>query len=587
MTSSTAFTQGFWATLPRPIIGLSPMDGVTNAPFRLITARVGRPDVMFTEFVPVEGLMHKAIRLLRDFDYDEIERPIVAQIYGNTPSDCYAIAHLMCEMGFDGIDINMGCPAKKVAQRGAGAGLIRTPDVAKAMIRAVQRGVHDWCDGQSPLAAGVPAAVVTASRVARRATRDVIPVSVKTRIGYDAIVIEDWVQHLLECEPAVISIHGRTLKQMYRGAADWDAIARAAEIIHRTKTLVLGNGDLETPEQITARICETGVDGVLIGRAVIGNPWIFQETRDARRETRDVLHTLIAHAHAMEQWNDGAAFTHFFRLVKPYTSGLANAAALRTALYAAKTAAQVEAAVGEYYSTRDEGRPLPLVAGTRDETATTVTVVASFVPVSGSERSSLVLRPFVPRITSKHLILASTSPRRHELLQQLARPFTMVAPHIDETIIAGEAAHAMVARLAIAKARVVAEKNPHAVVIGSDTTVVLDEMIFGKPTSPDDATQMLTQLSGHTHQVCTAVAVCCLTTNFSEVVVDVAHVTMIALTAEEITAYVATGEPLDKAGAYAAQGLGARLIEKISGDFQTVVGLPLVIVRTLLGRADV
>ncbi|MBI2343276.1 MAG: tRNA-dihydrouridine synthase [Deltaproteobacteria bacterium] len=358
--------QWFWNHLPRPILGLAPMDGVTNAPFRAITARYGRPDVIFTEFVPIDGLMHRATRLLTDLVYAESERPVVAQIYGNDPGGCYAIAHLVCELGFDGLDINMGCPARNVASRGAGAGLIRTPQIAQAMIRAAQRGITDWSHGQTLLQAGVPTAIVEAAatifrqRPERRCDRrEPIPVSVKTRLGYDTAVVRDWIATLLEAAPVVISLHGRTLTQMYRGEADWDAIAMAAEIVHQTSTLVLGNGDLGEASIMEQRLRETNVDGLLVGRAAIGNPWIFRMAPWLRRRMAgdataaavpppdarspdEALAVFVEHAEAIEAAVHPKAFTQLFRFVKPYTQGLPNANVLRTECYQIRSAAELK-----------------------------------------------------------------------------------------------------------------------------------------------------------------------------------------------------------------------------------------------------
>ncbi len=351
--------RGFWDNLPRPIFGLAPMDGVTNAPFRLLTARVGRPAVTFTEFVPTAGLMHGAVKLLTDFQYDPAERPVVAQIYGNDPKECYAIAHLVCELGFDGLDINMGCPAKNVAARGAGAGLIRTPDVANAMIREARRGIRDWCDGQTLHQVGVPNTVLRAvgeanARAGRtvRSERQPIPVTVKTRIGFDTCTITEWVRHLLEAEPVVIAIHGRTLKQMYKGAADWDAIAAAAEIIHQTSTLVLGNGDVHDLTMARQRIATSSVDGVLLGRAVMGNPWAFQGTVPSPRE---MLDTFVMHAELVEQLCPPHAFSQLFRFVKPYTAGFQNAVDVRKQIYHVTSSQQLRAALQPLYQQLDEG----------------------------------------------------------------------------------------------------------------------------------------------------------------------------------------------------------------------------------------
>ncbi|HZS75535.1 MAG TPA: tRNA-dihydrouridine synthase [Ktedonobacteraceae bacterium] len=279
--------SSFWNTLQQPIIGLAPMDGVTDAPCRTMHGLYGRPDVVLTEFTNVEGLWRGSDRIFRDFLYTPAERPVVAQIFGCLPEYFYKAAHVVCELGFDGVDINMGCPAKTVANKGGGAALIRVPEIAKEIIRATQQGVRDWANGQTLEDLGMEPQRISRIRQMNeervriwgdKATIDrrLLPVSVKTRLGVDSIVITDWVQELLELEPAVITIHGRTLVQHYKGEANWDAIAAAAEIVRKTNTLIFGNGDIKSLYEAAQRIRTAGVNGVLIGRATFGNPWIFR-----------------------------------------------------------------------------------------------------------------------------------------------------------------------------------------------------------------------------------------------------------------------------------------------------------------------
>jgi tRNA-dihydrouridine synthase len=270
------------------------MDGVTDAPNRTMHGLYGRPDVVITEFTNVEGLWRGSDRIFRDFLYTPAERPVVAQIFGCRPEYFYKAAHVVCELGFDGLDVNMGCPAKSIANKGGGAALIRVPHIAKAIIRAAQEGVRDWANGQT-----LEDLEMDPERIKRirqmneervrtwgdtpHTERGLIPVSVKTRLGYDSIVITDWVQELLELEPHVISLHGRTLAQHYKGEANWDAIAAAAEIVRKTNTLIFGNGDIHTLSQAAQRIRTTGVNGVLIGRASFGNPWLFRDREKLKR----------------------------------------------------------------------------------------------------------------------------------------------------------------------------------------------------------------------------------------------------------------------------------------------------------------
>ncbi|HEY4485410.1 MAG TPA: tRNA-dihydrouridine synthase family protein, partial [Nitrospiria bacterium] len=248
----------FWNRLPWPIIGLAPMDGVTDAVFREMTARHGGPDISFTEFVSVERILSGYDPELAELRYTDFERPVIAQVFGTHPEAFYRIAQVLCELGFDGIDINMGCPSKTVARAGAGAGLIRTPDLAREILRRTRQGVMAWASGQKIEQAGLPASVLEDIRRANslrsgspvegnaEAPRKAIPVSVKTRLGYGCVVIDEWIPALLSETPAAITLHGRTLAQNYRGEADWDAIARAAELVRGTGTLILGNGDIRS-----------------------------------------------------------------------------------------------------------------------------------------------------------------------------------------------------------------------------------------------------------------------------------------------------------------------------------------------------
>lgn len=361
----------FWQNIPKPIIALSPMDGVTDAPYRFITAKHGKPDVHFTEFTNVEGLSRDAMIMLDDFLYSEIERPIVAQIYGSEPESFYKIAIVACALGFDGIDINMGCPAKKVASRGCGAGLIRNPSLAKKIILAVKQGVADWVDGKSPEELKFRPRMLlrmqemNQDRIGKPdwAQRRAIPVSVKTRIGYDHDVIEDWVKYLLEVEPTVISIHGRTLKQMYTGKADWGAIARAAEIIHQTPTMALGNGDITTLSDMLDKIRTTGVDGVLLGRGALGNPWIFSQKDEVKAllaEKRDSIFpemqtptsrrfdVLLEHAQYFEKVKGARRFPAMRKHFGWYCKGMPQAAHLRDRMCHTSNSQEVAEVLADY-----------------------------------------------------------------------------------------------------------------------------------------------------------------------------------------------------------------------------------------------
>ncbi len=375
--------MSFWQSLAGPIIGMAPMDGVTDATFRHTVALQGKPDVSFTEFTHVHDVCRGPEFLLDSLVYHEVERPVVAQLYGKDPDLFYQAAHAVCELGFDGLDINMGCPSRSVASSGSGAGLIRTPDVAHAIMQATRQGIADWAAGQTLERAGLKSGRVEAiqrmneqRQNARPLVRETIPLSVKTRLGYDVAIVDRWIEHLLMEHPAVISLHGRTLQQMYRGEADWGAIARAAEIARGSGTLLFGNGDVDSLQDVVRRVRETGVDGVLVGRATLGAPWFFQQKEEAQILLREQLpgegpepvapsldvrfELLLDHARRFE----AACGTRQFRRMRKhlgwYCKGFHHAASLRSSMVLVSSAADVEEVLANF---RKACATLPEVSG--------------------------------------------------------------------------------------------------------------------------------------------------------------------------------------------------------------------------------
>ncbi len=366
--------MSFWRSMPRPVIGLSPMDGVTDAAFRGIVAVQGKPDVIFTEFTHVHDVCRGPEFLLDSLLYEECERPIVAQLYGKDPALFYQAAHAVCELGFDGLDINMGCPSRNVASSGSGAGLIRTPDLAQEIVRAARQGIADWAAGQTLDAAGLkPARAETIRRMNQAAGRAAsvrrreIPLSIKTRLGYDEVIVERWIELLLKEAPAAISLHGRTLQQMYRGEADWRAIARAVRLAQGSGTLLFGNGDVQSLQDAVSRVRETGVDGVLIGRAVLGAPWFFRNKEEARLaisalqssgpetpilslEARFAV--ILDHANRFEGRWGKEQFRRMRKHLGWYCKGFPHAAALRAKMFRVSSVADVELALADYCADR-------------------------------------------------------------------------------------------------------------------------------------------------------------------------------------------------------------------------------------------
>ena len=347
-----SLSPSIWQLLPQPIIGLAPMDGVTDSAFRHIVAVHGKPDIVFTEFTNVHDICSGRLKALDSLRYSENQRPVIAQIYGKDPSLFYQAAHVVCELGFDGLDINMGCPSKNVASSGSGAGLIRTPELALHLMEMSKQGIRDWAQGQTLPQLGLkPSALETINLLKKehptRAFSDhrrQIPLSVKTRLGYEVNIIREWSDCLIQGQPEAIAIHGRTLSQMYRGQSDWDAIAEAATHIRKAGILALGNGDIKTLEEAHHRIQDSGVNGVLIGRGALGNPWIFQGNAEVRQATdaqrpftlntpapsvEDKFRTMLEHAHAFEAIHGPERFVRMRKHLGWYCSSFPHAAALR------------------------------------------------------------------------------------------------------------------------------------------------------------------------------------------------------------------------------------------------------------------
>lgn len=231
----------------RPLF-LAPMEDVTDASFRYICKEYGA-DMMYTEFISADGLIRDARKSLEKLKFDQSERPIGIQIYGHIPEALIEAAVMAQDASPDVIDINFGCPKSKIAVRGAGSGWLRDPAALVEITRRLVQSVH-------------------------------IPVTVKTRLGWDQdhIVIEDLAESLQDVGIAALSIHGRTKMQMYKGEADWEPIA-AVKRNSRIHIPIIGNGDIKTPEQAVNAFDRYGVDGVMIGRATFGYPWVFRDIK--------------------------------------------------------------------------------------------------------------------------------------------------------------------------------------------------------------------------------------------------------------------------------------------------------------------
>jgi len=315
--------KNFWEKLKKPFFCTAPMADVTDVAFREMLVQYGSPDVFWTEFVSADGLAHPDARekLLRDLEYTKKQRSIVAQIFGSNPDTIREASRTVAELGFDGVDINMGCPDKKIEKQGAGAALMKNPKLAQEIIRAAKEGACLRRDS------------------GRQAGN--IPVSVKARIGYNKNEIETWLPALLEAEPAVITVHGRTRKEMSKVSAHWDVIARAVELRNekKSKTLIIGNGDVESVEDGLQKARESGVDGVMIGRALFGQPDFFA---DKRLTISKRLIAMIEHTKFFEKRCSHKNFAVMKKHFKTYVAGFDGAKELRVALMSTESAAEVE-----------------------------------------------------------------------------------------------------------------------------------------------------------------------------------------------------------------------------------------------------
>jgi len=298
--------NNFWTKLKRPFTVMAPMDDVTDNVFRQVVLSAARPDVFFTEFANVDGLVHGANGIpLRKFTFTPNQHPIVAQIWGVNPTNFEKAAKMVVKLGFDGIDINMGCPVRDVIKIGAGSGLIGNYDLVKEIIKVTTK------------------------------CADKIPVSVKTRLGKNENIAHDWITFLLEQKLAALTVHARIAKQMSQGFADWEEIGRIVIIKNKIApgTLIIGNGDVKSYAEVTEKHKKYKVDGVMIGRGVFSNPWIFDSTTPRSRQRKDYIDLLIRHIDLFEKtWGNTKNYAVLKKFFKMYINSFDGASALRAKL---------------------------------------------------------------------------------------------------------------------------------------------------------------------------------------------------------------------------------------------------------------
>ncbi len=306
---------------------VAPMSGVSDEAFRLMFLKYGRPDVFWTEFVSADGLFSRGREhCLGILKFNPAERPIVAQIFGSNPLQFEKAASLIKELGFDGIDINMGCPDTDIEKRGGGAALIKNPALAKEIIRATKKGAGK------------------------------LPVSVKTRIGYSKNEVAQWIPSLLQEKIAALTVHFRTRKEMYRVPADWklaDDVLRFRDK-YSPETIILGNGDVKSVEEARKRVKESGLDGIMVGRAVIGNPWFFSGRTPALSER---LNAIVEHAELFEEFykqdmgKNGCCkqFESIKKHFHAYAKGFRGAKPLRDRLMKVKNARETRDLISTFF----------------------------------------------------------------------------------------------------------------------------------------------------------------------------------------------------------------------------------------------
>lgn len=312
----------FWQELPRPFFILAPMEDVTDVVFRHVVQEAGAPDVFFTEFTNSDSFCHPdglaSVRGRLVFTGDE--QPMVAHIWGDNPEHFRQMSVALAEMGFAGIDLNMGCPVPNVAERGKGSGLILRPEVAGELIQAAKAGG--------------------------------LPVSVKTRLGFTELSeMQAWISHLLKQDIANLSVHLRTRKEMSKAAAHWELIPELVKLRDAIapETLLTINGDIpdrKTGEELAEKY---GVDGIMIGRGIFKNPYAFEKFPQ-EHSSQELLQLLRLQLDLQDQYQEQLprSIVGLHRFFKIYVKGFPGANDLRIRLMETKSTAEVRQILDEF-----------------------------------------------------------------------------------------------------------------------------------------------------------------------------------------------------------------------------------------------
>lgn len=292
--------------IKKPIVGLAPMEDVTDSVFRRIVLSLGMPDVMYTEFVNVEGLNSDgADSVMHRLRYSESEHPLIAQLWGNTPKNFLKSANLAYNRGFDGIDINMGCSVKNVVKGCAGSALI---DADRELVINIIDSVKTGGNG--------------------------LPISVKTRLGFNEVNL-DWIKFLLHQNLNALTIHMRTARGKDSITANWEHLSQIVNLRNEISptTLILGNGDIKSVDEAYEKISTYNIDGVLIGRAAISNPWIFSKRNYEDIPLTERIDVFKRHLALFEEtWGNTKDFNSLKKFFRSYISGFEGASELRQKL---------------------------------------------------------------------------------------------------------------------------------------------------------------------------------------------------------------------------------------------------------------
>ncbi|EFS18895.1 tRNA dihydrouridine synthase [Staphylococcus hominis] len=320
--------ENFWNELPRPFFILAPMEDVTDIVFRHVVSEAARPDVFFTEFTNTESFCHpEGIHSVRGrLTFSEDEQPMVAHIWGDKPEQFKEMSFGLADMGFKGIDLNMGCPVANVAKKGKGSGLILRPERAAEIIQAAKAGG--------------------------------LPVSVKTRLGYYNIEEwKEWLRHVFKQDIANLSIHLRTRKEMSKVDAHWELIEAIKEMRDEVapQTLLTINGDIPDRQKGMELATKYGIDGVMIGRGIFHNPFAFE--KDPREHTsKELLDLFRLHLELFEKYSNEETqqFKSLRRFFKIYVRGIRGASELRHQLMSTETVDEARALLDDFEANMED-----------------------------------------------------------------------------------------------------------------------------------------------------------------------------------------------------------------------------------------